>query len=446
MRRPDAVGKNNFTVYSGGNLNTVEDRTHLNPEVATGASGGSRRGGKVLKLAARLAGVLVVAVAMLAAPAVSSAQMEIGVSVSFGPPALPVYEQPMCPGPGYIWTPGYWAWDPMFGYYWVPGTWVMAPFEGAMWTPGYWDWDDGNYVWYSGYWGPVVGFYGGVNYGYGYTGYGYQGGYWQGRLFYYNRAVNNVSTTNITNVYNRTVINNVNVTRVSYNGGPGGVHAQPTAEQLAAARQKRMEAVDAQKRQIKVARNDPAQRANENKGRPLVAATMRPGELRGRGVVRAERAGAPYKPPSREMMQNQRKMEANPNARPGNPSARPSENNRNERGVMRNERKMEGNPRSMPGNPSARPPRENEPRRAEPAPRRERTIPPSEQTPRARENRNMNRPPAARQPEYGAHQQPRMEQRPPAYEQQRAMQPQRGNSHEARGGEKQHKPPHGSGR
>src|SRR3974390_2554620 len=34
------------------------------------------------------------------------------VSVSFGPPVLPVYAQPLCPGPGYIWTPGYWAWDP----------------------------------------------------------------------------------------------------------------------------------------------------------------------------------------------------------------------------------------------------------------------------------------------------------------------------------------------
>ena len=28
------------------------------------------------------------------------------------------------PGPGYIWTPGYWAYDPADGYYWVPGTWV----------------------------------------------------------------------------------------------------------------------------------------------------------------------------------------------------------------------------------------------------------------------------------------------------------------------------------
>jgi hypothetical protein len=32
---------------------------------------------------------------------------QIGVTISFGPPALPVYEQPLCPEEGYIWTPGY---------------------------------------------------------------------------------------------------------------------------------------------------------------------------------------------------------------------------------------------------------------------------------------------------------------------------------------------------
>jgi hypothetical protein len=34
---------------------------------------------------------------------------QVRISVRFGPPALPVYEQPICPGDGYIGTPGYWA-------------------------------------------------------------------------------------------------------------------------------------------------------------------------------------------------------------------------------------------------------------------------------------------------------------------------------------------------
>ena len=102
---------------------------------------------------ALLIGSLMLALAMVAAPTQSSARVSVGIFVNFGPPALPVYEQPPCPAPGYIWTPGYWAWNPAYGYYWVPGTWVQPPFEGALWTPGYWDYDDGGYRWYPGYWG-----------------------------------------------------------------------------------------------------------------------------------------------------------------------------------------------------------------------------------------------------------------------------------------------------
>jgi hypothetical protein len=63
---------------------------------------------------------------MLAIPATAFAQ--VAVSITIAPPELPVYEQPLCPGDGYIWTPGYWAYDYDIGdYYWVPGTWVEAP-------------------------------------------------------------------------------------------------------------------------------------------------------------------------------------------------------------------------------------------------------------------------------------------------------------------------------
>ena len=107
-------------------------------------------------------------------------------------------------------------------YYWVPGTWVLAPQPGYLWTPGFWGVEGAVFIWHAGYWGPHVGFYGGVNYGHGYGGEGYEGGYWQGGHMYYNRSVNNISNTHITNVYNKTVVNNVTVNRVSYNGGKGG--------------------------------------------------------------------------------------------------------------------------------------------------------------------------------------------------------------------------------
>src|SRR6267143_134883 len=158
---------------------------------------------------------LLLALALLGAPAASSA--EVFVSVGFAPPPLPVYEQPLIPGPGYIWTPGYWAYGPE-GYFWVPGTWVLAPFIGALWTPGYWGWDGGYYAWNRGYWGPRVGYYGGINYGFGYFGSGYYGGYWRNGAFNYNTAVNNVNVTYIRNVYNQPAVVNTNTSRVSFNG------------------------------------------------------------------------------------------------------------------------------------------------------------------------------------------------------------------------------------
>src|SRR3981081_3417399 len=157
-------------------------------------------------------GILMLTFSVMSLSTVSSAQIGIGISVRIGPPALPVYAQPLCPGPGYFWTPGYWAWDDDDGYYWVPGTWVFAP-VGMLWTPGYWGWNDGLFVWNGGYWGPHIGFYGGINYGFGYTGVGFFGGEWRGDRFFYNRSVTNVNVTNVTHVYNNTA-NGENNTRV----------------------------------------------------------------------------------------------------------------------------------------------------------------------------------------------------------------------------------------
>ncbi len=259
------------------------------------------RKNNVLKVLRKIAPWVLVTFFMFSPMAMPSAKASFGIVVTIAPAPLPVYVQPVCPGPGFIWVPGYWAWNGD-GYFWVPGTWVFAPFPGALWTPGYWAWDpdDGGYVWYEGYWGPVVGFYGGINYGYGYTGYGYEGGYWRNGAFYYNRSVNNVSTTNITNVYNKTVVNNVTVNNVSYNGGQGGIAARPTPEQIAAGRERRTGPTAEQGRQVQVARADPTLRFSANHGRPPVAATVKPGELRGQGAVRATGAGEPAGQPKGE--------------------------------------------------------------------------------------------------------------------------------------------------
>src|SRR5579859_7359153 len=181
----------------------------------------------------KIAGLLLLALLALVIPTETPAQVAVGISVHIGPPALPVYVQPVCPAPGYIWTPGYWAYGPD-GYYWVPGTWVVAPTPGFLWTPGYWGWGGGAYLWHAGYWGPHVGFYGGINYGFGYGGIGYEGGRWDHDSFFYNTSVNNVNITRIHNTYRTTVINNTNINRVSYNGGKGGINARPSSAELVA--------------------------------------------------------------------------------------------------------------------------------------------------------------------------------------------------------------------
>jgi hypothetical protein len=199
------------------------------------------------------------------------------VTVEQAPPPLPVYAQPPVPAPGYIWTPGYWAWDDdQNDYYWTPGTWVEPPQPGLLWTPGYWGWIGGIYLFHRGYWGPQVGFYGGINYGYGYGGAGYEGGRWDHGTFYYNRTVNNISNRSITNVYDKTVIVNRSGTNVSYNGGHGGIVAHPTSEQKAYARQAHFAPTPDQLHHAAAARGDRALFVSENHGKPPVTPVSHP--------------------------------------------------------------------------------------------------------------------------------------------------------------------------
>jgi hypothetical protein len=252
---------------------------------------------RIIKAIRTLSFALLIAFIFLT-PTPSTAQVAVGVSVSFVPPDLPVYEQPICPGDGYLWTPGYWAWDDADGdYFWVPGTWVLAPQPGFFWTPGYWAWGGNGFFFTAGYWGPVVGFYGGINYGFGYFGHGYEGGRWDHDHFFYNRTVNNVNTTVIHNTYNTTIVNNnTTVTRVSYNGGNGGINARATSQEEAAARERHVAPVAAQTQHVQEARSNRDLRASVNHGAPPVAATPKPGAFKDRGIVATREAGAVHAP------------------------------------------------------------------------------------------------------------------------------------------------------
>ena len=220
--------------------------------------------------------ILFLAVLAFVVPAASRAQVALGVSIRVGPPALPVYEQPPCPQEGYLWTPGYWAYGAE-GYYWVPGVWVAPPRVGLLWTPAYWGWNEGVYVFHAGYWGPHVGFYGGINYGFGYGGVGFVGGEWRGGHFAYNTAVVNVNRTVIHNTYvNKTVIvNNREVSRTSFSGGPGGINARPSREEISASHESHIQATRMQTSHEHLAASNRANFASENHGRPATAAMSR---------------------------------------------------------------------------------------------------------------------------------------------------------------------------
>jgi hypothetical protein len=219
---------------------------------------------------------LVLAAVVSAIPAASFAGIFVSVGIG-APPVLPVYAQPLCPAPGYIWTPGYWAYDDQAGYYWVPGAWVLAPYTGALWTPGYWGWGNGGYFFHAGYWGPHIGFYGGVNYGFGYFGHGFEGGYWDRGAFRYNTAIVHVDNVRFHNVvYNRTVINNYNTTRVSFNGGHGGINERPNADEQRWSHEQHMAPLAAQHQNEMRASQNRAQFANVNHGRPENLARTEP--------------------------------------------------------------------------------------------------------------------------------------------------------------------------
>jgi hypothetical protein len=160
------------------------------------------------------------------------------------------------------------------GYYWVPGAWVEAPYEGALWTPGYWGYYHHRYGFYRGYWGRHVGYYGGVNYGFGYIGFGYEGGYWGGGHFNYNRSVNNINVNIVHNVYNRPV--GGGGARVSFNGGSGGIQVRARPAELAALREPHTAPMSAQLQNQQGASTNRAQFADTNHGRPANVAVSQP--------------------------------------------------------------------------------------------------------------------------------------------------------------------------
>jgi hypothetical protein len=339
----------------------------------------SGKGGTV-KITRSLSAIIVT-ILIAALPVAAPAQFSVGVGFSVGqpPPPLPYVSQPPAPYPNYMWTPGYWAWGSA-GYFWVPGTWVAPPSAGLYWTPGFWGYSGGGYGWNTGYWGATVGFYGGINYGFGFPGTGFYGGAWNGGNFSYNTAVANVNRTVIHNTYNKTVINkNVcnNCKNVSFNGGHGGIDAKPTQAQINS-RKTGKAPTTAQKDQATIAGRDRNQLASVNNGRPSVTSSQRAFNDNNKPknfapVTTADKQAA-AKIPTRgnntannkaPTTQNQpaanNKMNATNQNKPANPahasaSNRPGQNNKMSSATRPASQAQHSNPRNNPARPNQQQP------------------------------------------------------------------------------------------
>jgi hypothetical protein len=83
-------------------------------------------------------------------PQVVVAPPQQTVVVQSAPPPPRVEVIPAAPGPYYVWTSGYWAWNG--GWVWVRGRYVARPRPTAVWVGGHWSRHGHGYVWVAGGW------------------------------------------------------------------------------------------------------------------------------------------------------------------------------------------------------------------------------------------------------------------------------------------------------
>ena len=74
------------------------------------------------------------------------------VSMRYGPPPAPrIGVMGIAPGPGYMWTDGYW--DQRGGrWVWVNGQWLRPPHRRAVWVSGAWIQEGHRWRFRRGYW------------------------------------------------------------------------------------------------------------------------------------------------------------------------------------------------------------------------------------------------------------------------------------------------------
>jgi hypothetical protein len=155
-----------------------------------------------------------------------------------------------------------------------------------------------------------VGYYGGVNYGFGYGGIGFAGGEWRHGAFAYNTAVMHVDERIVHTTYvDRTVVERGYVARdshVAYSGGPGGIRHAPNAQEQTFAHEQHVAPTAYQTQHMNSAQADRTSYVKNNGGHPAnlvasrpLAAEAHPAPAVSHGAVSAGRpASTAYSPHS----------------------------------------------------------------------------------------------------------------------------------------------------
>ena len=76
---------------------------------------------------------------------------EVDIQLNFGPPP-PRYEVVPPPRAGYVWAPGYWAWNG-YQHVWVRGHWIAAR-PGYVWVADRWERRGPHWHHVHGHWRP----------------------------------------------------------------------------------------------------------------------------------------------------------------------------------------------------------------------------------------------------------------------------------------------------
>ena len=177
----------------------------------------------------------------------------------------------------------------------------------------------GLYGWHGGYWGPHVGFYGGVNYGFGFGGVGFVGGEWRGGVFAYNSAVANFGSVHVTNVYeNRTdryAKHHCELTTMSASTAKAVLRRVPRAGELQAEHEQHSKPRRNQTQHMNFAARTARNSPSVNHGAPGTPAASNPKAYhevaqqhsQSQPISAADRtAGKNYNPNTREANQDQR--------------------------------------------------------------------------------------------------------------------------------------------